>query len=81
MADNQSINEKLDLILSTTMKIHQKVEQQNQDIAQLRSEMRSLEQLVNEMTKKNRNQALLAGGIGGGIVAVSIELIRWKLGG
>lgn len=81
MADNQSINEKLDLILSTTMKIHQKVEQQNQDIAQLRSEMRSLEQLVNEMTKKNRNQALLAGGVGGGLVAVGIELIRWKLGG
>ncbi|MDP8171536.1 hypothetical protein QJU96_09610 [Pasteurella skyensis] len=73
--------QKLDQLLELTTAIHQTVEQQNAEISALRRELASLEDLVNKMSRKNRTQSLIAGGIGGGIAAVGFELIRWKFGG
>lgn len=76
-----AVSEKLDLILSTVNEVNQKVDQQNKELAQLKNEVKVLEQLVNEMAKKNRTQALIAGGVSGGLVAVGFELIRATLAG
>ncbi|MDP8079528.1 hypothetical protein [Phocoenobacter skyensis] len=73
--------QKLDQLLELTTAIHQTVEQQNAEISALRRELASLEDLVNKMSRKNRTQALIAGGIGGGIAAVGFELLRIKFGG
>lgn len=78
---NRSNAEKLDAILHKLDGIENKVDAQNEELAQLRQEMRRLKLQVNEMSKKNRAQSLVAGGVGGGLVYVGIELIKWKLGG
>ena len=78
---NKSNAEKLDAILHKLDGIENKVDAQNEELAQLRQEMHHLKQQVNEMSKKNRAQSLVAGGVGGGLVYVGIELIKWKFGG
>lgn len=79
--DKKSINEKVDLILSLTERINDKVDQQNTDIILLQQQVKALQLDLDDMRQKTRNQAILAGGLGGGIVAVGIELIRLKFGG
>lgn len=74
-------DEKLDELLSLTRQIHHSVTEQENAILNLRKEMGSLRELIDQMEKRNRKQALLAGGLGGGIAAVGFELIRMKLGG
>ncbi|HDX1149684.1 TPA: hypothetical protein RNX75_000140 [Pasteurella multocida] len=78
---NKSTGEKLDAILDKLDGIGQSIDQQNQEIADLQKQVQALQQDLSEVAKKNRNQALIAGGIGGGIVAVGIELIRLQFGG
>ncbi|HHE3462907.1 TPA: hypothetical protein ACPDI7_002134 [Pasteurella multocida] len=78
---NKSTGEKLDAILDKLDGIGKSIDQQNQEIADLQKQVQALQQDLSEMAKKNRNQALIAGGIGGGIVAVGIELIRLQFGG
>ncbi len=73
--------QKLDELLEITKNINKTVEQQNIEISALRRELASLEELVNKMSRKNRTQALIAGGIGGSIAAVGFELLRIKFGG
>ncbi|QOF68310.1 hypothetical protein IFE17_02725 [Actinobacillus sp. GY-402] len=77
----KSANEKLDLILAITENISDKVDQQNEEIADLRRQMMEFRDDLEQISQKSRNQAFLAGGIGGGIVAVGIEFIRLKFGG
>lgn len=74
-------DEKLDELLLLTRQIHHSVTEQENAILNLRKEMGSLRELIDQMEKRNRKQALLAGGLGGGIAAVGFELIRMKLGG
>ncbi|WP_341476044.1 hypothetical protein [Caviibacterium pharyngocola] len=78
---NKSTSEKLDVILDKLISIDEKVDKQNEEITKLRREMQSLESQVNEMAKKHKVQALVAGGIGGGLAAVGFELLRLKFGG
>lgn len=74
-------NDKLDELLSLTREIHHSVTEQETAIVNLRKEMGSLRELIDQMEKRNRKQALLAGGLSGGIAAIGFELIRMKLGG
>ncbi|MFP4733320.1 hypothetical protein [Pasteurella multocida] len=78
---NKSTGEKLDAILDKLDGIADKVDKQNKEIADLQKQVQALQADLSKMAKKNRNQALIAGGIGGGIVAVGIELIRLQFGG
>ncbi|HDR0674183.1 TPA: hypothetical protein QBZ70_001444 [Pasteurella multocida] len=78
---NKSVSDKLDAILDKLGGIGDSIDRQNQEIADLQKQVQALQQDLSEMAKKNRNQALIAGGIGGGIVAVGIELIRLQFGG
>lgn len=77
----KSTEEKLDQILTMTEIINQKVDKQNQELAQLKNEVQALETLVNEMALKNRRAAVVAGGLGGGLVALGFELMKLKFGG
>lgn len=77
----KSTEEKLDQILTMTEIINQKVDKQNQELAQLKNEVQALETLVNEMSRKNRRAAVIAGGVGGGLVALGFELMKLKFGG
>lgn len=79
--EKQTDSQKLDLILQLTESINEKVEQQNRDIEVLRREVHETKQLVDEMSRKNRKHALIAGALGGGLVSVGFELIRLKFGG
>ncbi|PJG86203.1 hypothetical protein [Conservatibacter flavescens] len=76
----QTDSEKLDLILATTNEISQKVDKQNQRIDELQLELHKTRLLLDELAHKNRKQAIIAGGVGGGLVAVGFELLRMKLG-
>ena len=73
-------SEKLDLILGAVSEINEKVDKQNEEIEILRREVLKTQRLVDEMARKNRRSALIAGGIGGGLVTVGFELMRAKLG-
>ncbi|ARU65477.1 hypothetical protein FWK45_08835 [Histophilus somni] len=77
----KSTEEKLDQILAITEIINQKVDKQNEELVKIKNDVQALERLVQEMARKNRNTALIAGGISGGLVAVGIELIRVSLAG
>ncbi|WP_439240898.1 hypothetical protein [Lonepinella sp. BR2474] len=77
----KSAEEKLDLILQMTEIINDKVDQQNQEIADLQRQIRGLQEDLKSLARRNRYQSLVAGGLGGGLVAVGFELIRLKLGG
>lgn len=79
--DKKSINDKVDLILSLTERINDKVDQQNTDIVLLQQQVKALQMDLDDMRQKTRNQAILAGGVGGGLVAIGIEFIRLKFGG
>lgn len=48
----KSTEEKLDQILTMTEIINQKVDKQNQELAQLKNEVQALETLVNEMARQ-----------------------------
>lgn len=76
-----SDSEKLDLILSGVAEINHKVDKQNEQLAQLQKEVKALEEQVNEMARKNRRAAVVAGGLGGGLVALGFELMKLKFGG
>lgn len=76
----QTDSEKLDLILGAVSEINAKVDKQNEEIEILRREVLKTQRVVEEMSRKNRRSALIAGGIGGGIVTVGFELMRAKLG-
>lgn len=73
--------EKLDQILTMTEIINQKVDKQNEELAKIKNEVQALERIVQEMARKNRNTALIAGGVSGGLVAIGIDLIRASLAG
>lgn len=73
--------EKFDAILHKLDGIEDKIDKQKEEMVHLRHQMQLLEKQVSDMAKKNRVQAVIAGGISGGIVAVATELIRLKLGG
>lgn len=74
-------SEKLDQILLLTQTINDKVDKQNKRLDLLEKEVKSLERMVSEMTRRNRAQSLIAGGLAGGVVAIGFELIRLKMGG
>lgn len=76
-----SDSEKLDLILSGVAEINHKVDKQNEQLSQLQREVKALEEQVNEMARKNRRAAVIAGGVGGGLVALGFELMKLKFGG
>lgn len=76
----QTDSEKLDLILGAVSEINHKVDKQNEEIERLYREMQATQRLVNEMARKNRRDAVIAGGVGGGIVAIGFELLRLKFG-
>ncbi|MCK3654901.1 hypothetical protein A4G19_03695 [Pasteurellaceae bacterium Macca] len=78
---NNKQNAMLSEILDLTRNINDKVEQQNAEILSLKKEVKALEQLVNTMNRKNRNTALIAGALGGGVASVGFELLRLKFGG
>lgn len=72
---------KLDRILEMTEIINDKVDKQNKRIDELWVEVHATKKLVDEMSRKNRRNAMIAGGLTGGLVAVGFELMRLKLGG
>lgn len=72
---------KLDRILEMTEIINDKVDKQNKRIDELWAEVHATKKLVDEMRRKNRRNAMIAGGLTGGLVAVGFELMRLKLGG
>lgn len=76
---------KLDRILEMTEIINTKVDKQNERIDELQKEVHATKKLVDEMARKNRRNAViaggLAGGVGGGLIAIGFELMRMKLGG
>lgn len=74
-------SEKLDAILTKLDGIDDKVDKQNKELALLKSEVQALEMLVNDMARKNRRAAVVAGGVGGGLVALGFELMKLKFGG
>ncbi|VEB25755.1 Uncharacterised protein [Actinobacillus lignieresii] len=76
----QTDSEKLDLILAATAEINEKVDKQNDRIDELQHELHKTRLLLDEMSRKNRKQAIIAGGVGGGLVAVGFELLRMKFG-
>lgn len=78
--EKRTDSEKLDLILGAVSEINEKVDKQNEEIEILRREVLKTQRLVDEMVRKNRRSALIAGGIGGGLVTVGFELMRAKLG-
>lgn len=78
--EKRTDSEKLDLILGAVSEINEKVDKQNEEIEILRREVLKTQRLVDEMARKNRRSALIAGGIGGGLVTVGFELMRAKLG-
>ena len=78
--EKRTDSEKLDLILGAVSEINEKVDKQNEEIEILRREVLKTQRLVDEMERKNRRSALLAGGIGGGLVTIGFELMRAKLG-
>lgn len=78
--EKRTDSEKLDLILGAVSEINEKVDEQNEEIEILRREVLKTQRLVDEMARKNRRSALIAGGIGGGLVTVGFELMRAKLG-
>lgn len=78
--EKRTDSEKLDLILGAASEINEKVDKQNEEIEILRREVLKTQRLVDEMARKNRRSALIAGGIGGGLVTVGFELMRAKLG-
>ncbi|AUI65196.1 MULTISPECIES: hypothetical protein [Glaesserella] len=76
----QTNSEKLDLILGGLNELNDKVDKQNEEIERLHREIQATNRLVNEIAQKNRKQAIIAGGVGGGLVAVGFELLRMKFG-
>ena len=78
--EKRTDSEKLDLILGAVSEINKKVDKQNEEIEILRREVLKTQRLVDEMARKNRRSALIAGGIGGGLVTIGFELMRAKLG-
>lgn len=77
----QTDSEKLDLILSAVTEANEKIDRQNERIDVLQQEVHAMKKLVDEMARKNRRNSVIAGGVGGGLVALGIELLRLKLGG
>ena len=78
--EKRTDSEKLDLILGAVSEINEKVDKQNEEIEILRREGLKTQRWVDEMARKNRRSALIAGGMGGGWVTVGFELMRAKLG-
>ncbi|MGX3066442.1 hypothetical protein [Ursidibacter arcticus] len=77
----QTDSEKLDLILSAVTEANEKIDRQNERIDVLQQEVHAMKKLVDEMARKNRRNSVIAGGVGGCLVALGIELLRLKLGG
>ena len=77
----QTDSEKLDLILSAVTEANEKIDRQNERIDVLQQEVHAMKKLVDEMARKNCRNSVIAGGVGGGLVALGIELLRLKLGG
>lgn len=74
-------DEKLDQILTATAEINSKIDSQNERIEALQREVHATKKLVDEMARKNRRNSLVAGGVGGGLVALAFELMKLKIGG
>ncbi len=77
----QTDSEKLDLILEAVTSANEKIDSQNERIDALQREVHATKKLVDDMARKNRRDAVIAGGVGGGLVDIGFELIRLKLGG
>ncbi|MCT8547634.1 hypothetical protein Q7Y95_08185 [Glaesserella parasuis] len=77
----QTDSEKLDLILEAVTSANEKIDSQNERIDALQKEVHATKKLVDDMARKNRRDAVIAGSVGGGLVAIGFELIRLKLGG
>lgn len=76
----QTDSEKLDLILEAVTSANEKIDSQNERIEALQKEVHATKKLVDDMARKNRRDAVIAGGVGGGIIAVGFELLRLKFG-
>lgn len=76
----QTDSEKLDLILEAVTSANEKIDSQNERIDALQKEVLATKKLVDDMARKNRRDAVIAGGVGGGIIAVGFELLRLKFG-
>lgn len=76
----QTDSEKLDLILEAVTTANEKIDSQNERIEALQKEVHATKKLVDDMARKNRRNAVIAGGVGGGIIAVGFELLRLKFG-
>ncbi|ATW46345.1 hypothetical protein Q7Z55_05175 [Glaesserella parasuis] len=76
----QTDSEKLDLILEAVTTANEKIDSQNERIEALQKEVHATKKLVDDMARKNRRDAVIAGGVGGGIIAVGFELLRLKFG-
>ncbi|AUI66688.1 MULTISPECIES: hypothetical protein [Glaesserella] len=76
----QTDSEKLDLILEAVTSANEKIDSQNERIDALQKEVHATKKLVDDMARKNRRDAVIAGGVGGGIIAVGFELLRLKFG-
>ncbi|QGM80673.1 hypothetical protein [Otariodibacter oris] len=78
--EQKAMEGKLDQILLAVSEVNHKVDRQNVEIEALRREVVATKKLVDEMAKKNRKDALIAGGLGGGLAAIGFELLRMKFG-
>ena len=76
----QTDSKKLDLILEAVTSANEKIDSQNERIDALQKEVHATKKLVDDMARKNRRDAVIAGGVGGGIIAVGFELLRLKFG-
>ena len=76
----QTDSEKLDLILEAVTSANEKIDSQNKRIEALQKEVHATKKLVDDMARKNRRDAVIAGCVGGGIIAVGFELLRLKFG-
>lgn len=76
---------KLDLILEAVTQANEKIDLQNDRIDQMQTEIHLVKKMVDEMARKNRRNAFVAGivggGVGGGLITLGFELMRMKLGG
>lgn len=72
-----SANDKLDQILTLSREANAKIDRIGERVNNIDHRLSSLETQVGKVTTK----AFVAGGLGGALVAVGIELIKAKFGG
>lgn len=73
----QNTNAKLDELLDLSKEANRKIDRIGERVDNIDNRLSSLEMQVGKVTTK----AFVAGGLGGAIVTVGIELIKAKFGG